>query len=93
MSTAGKVLQVSDTILKIERTLKGKAEIMEFMLDTPCPNIAAGDQIKVSYLEKDGRNVPTRVTPAKKTAIRKAAKKDLPEEMKPAATPAPPVTK
>jgi hypothetical protein len=93
MSTAGKVLEVSDATLKIERTLKGKAEIMEFILEKPFPNIAAGDQIKVSYLEKDGRNVLIRVAPAQKTAVRKAVKKDLPKEMKSVAPPAPPVTK
>jgi hypothetical protein len=93
MSTAGKVLEVSDATLKIERTLKGKAEIMEFMLEQPFPNIAAGDQIKVSYLEKDGHNVLIRVAPAQKTAVRKAVKKDLPKEMKPVAPPAPTVTK
>ena len=93
MSAAGKVLEISDTLLKIERTLKGKAEIMEFILEKPFPNIAAGDQIKVSYLEKDGRNILTRVAPAPKTAVRKAVKKDLPKGMKPVAPPAPPVTK
>jgi hypothetical protein len=93
MSTAGKVLEVSDAILKIERTLKGKAESMEFILEKPFPNIAAGDQIKVSYLERDGRNVLIRVAPAQKTAIKKAVKKDLPKEMKPVAPPAAPVTK
>jgi hypothetical protein len=93
MSTAGKVLEVSDAILKIERALKGKAEIMEFILEKPFPGIAAGDQIKVSYLERDGRNVLIRVAPAQKTAVRKEIRKDLPKEMKPAAPPAPPVTK
>jgi hypothetical protein len=93
MSTAGKVLEVSDAILKIERTLKGKAESMEFILEKPFPNIAAGDQIKVSYLERDGRNVLIRVAPAQKTAIKKAVKKDLPKEMKSVAPPAAPVTK
>ena len=93
MSTAGKVLEVSDAILKIERTLKGKAEIMEFILEKPFPNITAGDQIKVSYLERDGRNVLIRVAPAKKTAVKKAVKKELPKEMKPFAPPAAPVTK
>jgi hypothetical protein len=93
MSAAGKVLEISDTILKIERTLKGKAEITEFILEKPFPNIAAGDQIKVSYLERDGRNILTRVALAQKTAVRKAVKKDFPKEMKPVAPPAPPVTK
>jgi hypothetical protein len=93
MSTAGKVLEISDTILKIERTLKGKAEIMEFILEKPFPNIAVGNQIKVSYLEKKGRNVLIRMAPAQKTAVRKAVKKELPKEMKPVAPPAAPVTK
>ena len=93
MSAAGKVLEISDTILKIERTLKGKVEIMDFILEKPFPNIAAGDQIKVSYLERDGRNVLIRVAPAQKTAVRKAVKKDLPKGMKPVAPPAAPVTK
>jgi hypothetical protein len=93
MSAAGKVLEISDTILKIERTLKGKAEIMEFILEKPFPNIAAGDQIKVSYLQKEERNVLIRVAPAQKTAVRKAVRKDLPKEIKPVAPPAATVTK
>jgi hypothetical protein len=93
MSAAGKVLEISDTILKIERTLKGKAEIMEFILEKPFPNITAGDQIKVSYQEKEGRNVLIQVAPAQKTAVRKAVKKELPKGMKPVASPAAPVVK
>jgi len=87
MSTAGKVLEISDTLLKIERSLKGNAEMMEFVLEKPFPNIAAGDQIKVSYCVKDGRNILTRVAPAPKTAVRKADNK---KELKPAGSqPAP----
>ncbi len=93
MSAAGTVLEISGTSLKIERTLKGKAEIMEFILEKPLPDVTAGDPVKVSYLEKDGRNVLIRVVPAKKTAVKKAVKKELPKEMKPVALPAPPVTK
>lgn len=93
MSTAGTVLEISGTSLKIERTLKGKAEIMEFILEKPFPNIAAGDPVKVSYLEKDGRNVLIRVAPAKKTAVKKAVKKELPKGMKPVAPSAAPETK
>jgi hypothetical protein len=90
MSTAGKVLEVSATVLKIERTLKDKTEVMEFILENPFPPIAAGDQIKVSYVARDGRNVLIRVVPAQKTAVKKAVRKDLPKEIKPVA---PPVTK
>lgn len=93
MSTAGTVLEISATSLKIERTLKGKAEIMEFILEKPFPDVSAGDPVKVSYLEKDGRNVLIRIAPAQKTAVKKAVKKELPKGMNPIAPPAPPVTK
>jgi hypothetical protein len=74
MSTAGKVLEVSDKVLKMERTLKGKTETMDFSLDKPFTDIAVGDQIKVNYLERDGRNILIRVAPAKKTAVQKPKK-------------------
>ena len=93
MSAAGKVLEISDKTLKIERTLKGEVEIMEFVLEKPYPHIVVGDQIKVSYLKKEGQNILIRVAPAKKTAVRKAGKKDPPKELKPAASPAVPATK
>ena len=92
MSTAGKVLEVSDKVLKIERTLKGKAETMEFSLEKPFPDITVGDQIKVSYLEKDGRNILLRVAPAKKTAVQKT-KKDAAKTVSPNEPKAAPVTK
>jgi hypothetical protein len=86
MSTAGKVLEITDKSLKIERTLKGKAEIMEFSLEKSFADIKVGDQIKVSYLEKEGRNILIRVSPAKKTAVQKtkkdAAKTATPEGAK-----------
>ena len=92
MSTAGKVIEVSDTLLKIERTLKGEAETMEFILEKPFTNIAVGDQIKVSYREKNGRNILIRVAPAKMTAVQKP-KKEASKAAKPAEPKAAPVTK
>jgi hypothetical protein len=92
MSTAGKVMDVSDKVLKIERTLKGEAETMEFSLEKPCTNIAVGDHIKVNYREKEGRNILIRVAPAKMTAVQKP-KKDAPKAVKPADPKAAPVTK
>jgi hypothetical protein len=92
MSTAGKVVEISDKTLKIERTLKEKAETMEFFLEKPFANITVGDQLKVSYIEKNGQNVLLRVAPAKKTAVQKP-KKETQKTAKPVAPPAPPVTK
>lgn len=92
MSTAGKVTEVTATLLKIERTLKGEAETMEFVLEKPFTDIAIGDQIKVSYREKNGRLVLIRVAPAKMTAVQKP-KKEPPRTAKPVEGPATPVTK
>ena len=85
MSTAGKVVEISDTVLRIERTLKGKVEMMDFSLEKPFPNIAVGDQIRVNYREKEGRNVLLRVAPAKKTAVQKTGI-EAPKETKPVVT-------
>ena len=92
MSTAGKVLEVSDKVLKMERTLKGKTETMDFSLDKPFTDIAVGDQIKVDYLEKDGRNILIRVAPAKKTAVQKP-KKTATKAASPTESKTAPVTK
>lgn len=92
MSTAGKAIAVSNTELRLERTLKGKVETMEFILENPFPTIKVGDQIKVSYREKDGRNILTRVTPVKKTVVEKP-KKETPKKEKPGDSKAAPATK
>jgi hypothetical protein len=85
MSTAGKVVEVSDTVLKIERSMKGDVETMQFSLEKPFTSIAVGDQVIVSYREKGGRNILIRVAPARKTAVQKpkAAKPGEPEAAAP----------
>jgi hypothetical protein len=92
MSAAGKAIAVSNTELKLERTLKGKVETMVFILENPFPTIKVGDQIKVSYREKDGRNILTRVTPVKKTAVEKS-KRDASKKENPGDSKAAPITK
>jgi hypothetical protein len=92
MSTAGRVIEVSDTLLKIERTLKGEAETMEFVLEKPFPRLTVGEQIKVSYRAKEGRNILIRVAPAKMTAIQKT-KKETPKPEKAPGSQAAPITK
>jgi hypothetical protein len=92
MSAAGRVMEISDTVLRIERTLKGKVETMEFYLETPFLSIKVGEQIRVSYREKEGRNVLLRVAPAKKTAVQKTGE-EAPKETKPVVTKEAPKTK
>lgn len=90
MNATGKVAEISDTMLKIDRHVKGKAETMEFSLEKACSNVSAGDKVKVSYVTKDDKNIAAKVTKVakktKKNAVKKAAAAK--EEVKPAEAPA-----
>ncbi len=94
MSAAGKVVAISDTALKIERTVKDKVEAMDFTLEKAVADVKAGDDVKVSYVVKDGKNVATKVAKAaakaaKKEAPAKEVKKDAPTAPAAPAAPAP----
>jgi hypothetical protein len=75
VSITGVVKDISDTMISVERTVRGKTEIMEFALDKPVEKINVGDKVKVNYLKRDGKNVATRVTPV---VVRKIIKKTSP---------------
>ena len=75
VSIIGVVKDISDTMISVERTVRGKTETMEFTLDKPVEKILAGDKVKVNYLKKDGKNIATRVTPF---VVRKIIRKTSP---------------
>ena len=81
MNATGKVVEISDKTVKIERTVKNKVETMEFVLDKPSENIAVNDAVKIVYLEKEGKLVAFKVAkinpkkPGKKQTGAEAAKK------------------
>ena len=79
MHATGKVIEISDESIKLERTIKGDAETMEFALEKPVKNIIVSDSVKIDYLEKDGKLMASRV--AKVTFKKKEIK---PAEVKPA---------
>ena len=60
MNATGKVIEISDSSIKIERTVKGNAETMEFVLDKPTENVAVNDSVKISYIKKDGQLLASR---------------------------------
>jgi hypothetical protein len=87
VSIIGVVRDISDTMISVERTVRGKTETMEFTLDKPIEKINAGDKVKVNYLKKDGKNIATRVTPV---VARKIIRKTSPlKETRPAPPEAP----
>jgi hypothetical protein len=64
MNATGKVIEISDSSIKIERTVKGNAETMEFVLEKPAENIAVNDSVKIAYIEQDGQLLVSRVVKA-----------------------------
>jgi hypothetical protein len=91
VSFAGIVKEISDTMIMVERTIKGKVEIMEFALDKPVENIKTGDKIQVSYVKKEGKNVAMKVVPI--VAKRIIKKVTPPKEIKPSSIEAAPPKK
>ena len=73
MNATGKVIEISEKAISIERTVKDKVETMTFVLDKPMENITVNDAVKISYIEKDGSLVASRVA---KATPRKQEKKD-----------------
>ena len=61
MHATGKVIEISDESVKIERTVKGDVETMEFALEKPVKNIIVNDSVKIAYTENDGKLIASRV--------------------------------
>jgi hypothetical protein len=77
MNATGKVIEISDKTIKIERTVRGNVETMEFALDKPVENIVVNDSVKIAYIEKDGKLMASRVAKAtsKKIEVKPAVEK------------------
>ena len=91
VSITGVVKEISDTMIMVERTVKGNTETMQFVLDKPVEQINAGDKVRVSYIKKDDKHIATKVTPVvAKKIIKKASSV---KEIKPLPAEAPPTRK
>ena len=73
MNARGKVIEISDKTIKIERKVRNNVETMEFVLDKPTENIAVNDAVKIAYIEKDGNLLASRVV---KIIPKKSVKKE-----------------
>jgi hypothetical protein len=74
MNATGKIIEISEKTIKIERTVKDKVETMDFILDKPVENLAVNDKVKIAYIEKDGNLLVSGVV---KIAPKKAGKKEM----------------
>jgi hypothetical protein len=85
VSISGVVKEISDTMVMVERTVKGNTETMQFVLYKPVEQINAGDKVRVSYIKKDDKLIAIRVSPV---VAKKIIKKASPyKEIKPAEAP------
>lgn len=73
MNARGKVVEITDKTIKIERKVKHQIEVMEFTLDTPVKNIAVNDFVKIVYVEKEGNFQASRIV---KIVPKKTGKKE-----------------
>ncbi len=61
MNATGKVIDISDEYIKIERTVRGNVEVMQFALENLTENVAVNDTVKIAYINQDGKLFATRV--------------------------------
>lgn len=73
MKATGRVIDFTDTLLKIERTIKGRVETVEFALEKPLTKIKVGDKVIVTYVIKDEKNFVTKITKQKPALMKKTA--------------------
>lgn len=84
MNARGKVVEISEKAVRIERSIKGSVEVMEFALENPAADIAVNDFVKIAYTIKDGKLTASRVAkPKAEKNYRKNGSKQVKE--KPAA--------
>jgi len=84
MNARGKVVEVSDRAITIERSIKGNVEKMEFALESPVADVAVNDSVKIDYSVKDGKLTASRV--AKLLAPKPSAKNGTKPEQEKAAS-------
>lgn len=75
MNARGKVIEISDESITIERAIRGNVEKIKFELDKPVENVVVNDFVSIAYTEQDGRLMASRIT---KTATTKKDQKAAP---------------
>jgi hypothetical protein len=82
MRAPGTILEITDSTLIIERKVKDNVEKMAFVLEKPM-KFKVGDNVRVSYVEADGRMIVTRIVKLSDLKEKKPVRPG--KEIKPAA--------
>jgi hypothetical protein len=69
MRATGRVIEIAPETVKIERNVKGTVETMDFSLARPLDKIKVGDEVGVSYIAKDNKNIAKRITKVTKKKV------------------------
>ncbi len=88
MRAPGTILEITDSTLIIERKVKDSVEKMAFVLEKPM-KFKVGDNVRVSYMEVDGKLIVTRIVKLSDLKEKKPVRPG--KEIKPAAGSAVPV--
>jgi hypothetical protein len=88
MRAPGTILEITDSTLIIERKVKDNVERMAFVLEKPM-KFKVGDNVRVSYVEADGKMIVTRIVKLSDLKEKKPVRPG--KEIKPAAGSAVPV--
>jgi hypothetical protein len=80
MHATGKVIEVSKEAVKIERTVKGDIETMEFILEKPLTGVRVNDSVRIEYTETDAGLMASKISRIvlKKKEIDKSETKSVP---------------
>lgn len=62
LAASAKIVDITDTTIRVERTVKGNEEAMDLDLEKPAKGIKSGDKVRIHYMEKDGRLVVIKIT-------------------------------
>ena len=69
MRATGRVTEISPAMMKIDRNVKDTVETMDFYLSKPLDKIKVGDEVGVSYITKENKNIAKRVSKVTKKKI------------------------
>ncbi len=61
MNARGKVVEMTEVTVRIERQIKGASEMMDFQIDGPLKGIAVNDVVKIAYTEKSGKLIAIKI--------------------------------
>ena len=61
MNAQGTVVQISESVIRIERRIKESSEVMDFECGAPTAGISIGDTVKIVYTQDKGKLLAVKI--------------------------------